>query len=113
MIPTADRIKPGTSTRGAAGSHALFADGGQIRATLEACEQLAIYFEHRMKTLERASQVTRHGLALVHRARGARRPDDYLPGKEFLRKWEARFTRRLARIERKMSGEVRLPSSAA
>jgi uncharacterized protein YprB with RNaseH-like and TPR domain len=102
-----------TLLRGAAGSHSFFAEGGKLRVALEACEQLAIHFEHRARALERASQVARHGLVLIHRARGARRQDDYSSGKEFYRKWEERFSRRLARIERKMSGEIRVPGSAA
>jgi uncharacterized protein YprB with RNaseH-like and TPR domain len=99
--------------RGAAGSRAFFAEGGQLRAALEACEQLAIHFEHRARALERASQVTRHGLALVHRARGARGAEGYASGREFCRKWLERLEHRLLRIERKMSGAQTLPISAA
>jgi uncharacterized protein YprB with RNaseH-like and TPR domain len=91
-------------SRGAAGSPAFLAEGGQLRAALEACEQLAIHFEHRVRALDRASQVTRHGLALVHRASSARRADDYSSDKDFCRKWGARFTHRLARLERKTAG---------
>jgi uncharacterized protein YprB with RNaseH-like and TPR domain len=100
-------------TRGAAGSNAFFAESGQFRAALEACEQLAIHFEHRARSLDRASQLARHGLALVRRARGAHHSADLSSHKEYCRKWEARLTHRLARIERKMSGEIRLPISAA
>ncbi|HUK30305.1 MAG TPA: ribonuclease H-like domain-containing protein, partial [Candidatus Acidoferrum sp.] len=106
---TLDRIL----TRGAAGSHEFFAESGQLNAALEACEQLAIHFEHRARAFDRASQVARHGLALVQRARGTRRADDYSSGKEFCRKWEARFTHRLERIGRKMSVNPRFLSSAA
>jgi uncharacterized protein YprB with RNaseH-like and TPR domain len=105
---TLDRIM----MRGAAGSHVFFSEGGQLPAALEACEQLAIHFEHRARSLDRASQLARHGLALVHRARGTRRADDYSSDKEFCRKWEARFAHRLVRIERKMSGRACLPNSA-
>jgi len=90
--------------RGATGSHAFFTEGSQLRAALEACEQLAIHFEHCVRALDRASQLTRHGLALVCRARGARRADDYTSGKEFCRRWQAKLERRLARIERKAAG---------
>ncbi len=96
--------------RGATGSHAFFAAGGELRAALEACEQLAIHFEHRARALDRAYQVTRHGLALVHRASCARRADDYSSDKVFCRKWEAKLERRLARIERKAAvGATVLP----
>jgi hypothetical protein len=97
-------------TRGAA-SLRLSADGdGQLRSALEACEQLAIHFEHRARAFDRASQIARHGLALVHRARGA---DNYSSEKEFCRKWAERFEHRLIRLERKMSTSVNFPSSAA
>ncbi len=90
--------------RGAAGSNAFFAEGGQLRAALEACEQLAIHFEHRARSLDRASQLTRHGLSLVHRTRSACRPDDYSSRKTFCSKWAERLEHRLSRLERKMSG---------
>ncbi len=50
------------SRRGAAAAES-------IREMLEACEGLAIYFEHRAKDLERAVQLTNHALALLARAR--------------------------------------------
>jgi uncharacterized protein YprB with RNaseH-like and TPR domain len=91
-------------TRGAIGSNSFFAEGSQLRAALEACEQLAIHFEHRARALERASQVTRHGLALVHRARTAQHVDEFSRDKAFCRKWLERLEYRLARIERKAAG---------
>jgi hypothetical protein len=105
---TLDRIL----ARGAVGSHSHFAGVGQLRAALEACEQLAIHFEHRIRALDRASQVARHGLALVHRAGSGRRANDYSLENDFCRKWTERFEHRLARIERKRSTSVSFPSSA-
>jgi len=87
--------------RGSSGSHSFFAQGGQLRAALEACEQLAIHFEHRARSLDRATQLTRHGLTLLRRAQGARFRDDISAGAAFCRKWEARLARRLARLETK------------
>jgi hypothetical protein len=106
---TLDRIL----TRGATGSHANGAGDGQLRSALEACEQLAIHFEHRSRAFDRASQVTRHGLALVHRASSVRRADNLSLDKEFCRRWAERFEHRLIRLERKMSGSVSFPNSAA
>jgi uncharacterized protein YprB with RNaseH-like and TPR domain len=99
--------------RGVAGSRSILNEDGQLRSKLEACEQLAIHFEHRMRALNRASQVARHGLALVHRARSGRSASDYSSGSVFCRKWAERFERRLSRIERKISGNIALPNSAA
>lgn len=87
--------------RGASGSHAFFEQGGQLRAALEACEQLAIHFEHRARALERALQLTRHGLALIHRASAARSVRDFSPEQVFCRKWETRLAHRLTRLESK------------
>jgi len=87
--------------RGSAGSHAFFAEGGKLRAALEACEQLAIHFEHRARSLDRATQLTKHGLSLLRRAQGARTRDDISAGAAFCRKWESRLARRLARLENK------------
>jgi uncharacterized protein YprB with RNaseH-like and TPR domain len=89
--------------RGVGGSRTLLADDAQLRLTLEACEQLAIHFEHRARALDRASQVARHGLALVHRARSGRSASDYSSSSVFRRKWAERFERRLSRLERKTS----------
>jgi uncharacterized protein YprB with RNaseH-like and TPR domain len=99
--------------RGATGSHAFFAEGGQLRSALEACEQLAIHFEHRSRALDRASQVTRHGLALVHRAQSTRGANEFSSAKMFCRKWTERFEHRLSRIARKMSGKISVLNSAA
>jgi uncharacterized protein YprB with RNaseH-like and TPR domain len=74
------------------GLHAGAAGGSRVREMLEACEQLAIYCEHRAKSIQRATQLTRHGLALVR---------DLSAGTFLRGKWEARFERRLGRLERK------------
>jgi uncharacterized protein YprB with RNaseH-like and TPR domain len=74
---------------------------GFLASTLEACEQLAIHFEHHVRSLDRAAELTRHGLALIQRARGARRTADFSSRFDFCRKWEARLERRLIRLERK------------
>lgn len=87
--------------RGAATSQGATSGDGFLASTLEACEQLAIHFEHRARSLDRATELTRHGLALIHRAGGARRATDYSSHFDSCRKWEARFERRLNRLERK------------
>jgi uncharacterized protein YprB with RNaseH-like and TPR domain len=103
----------------------------RLREMLEACEQLAIYFEHRAKNLDRATQLTRHALSLLRRASGSRRVSTkprrlvptlpsaasdsytadpaprrtarYLSAESFTSRMESRFTRRLSRLERKSS----------
>jgi len=67
-----------------------------------ACEQLAIYYEHRVKDLQRAIEYAKLGLAKVKRQRtaslrNARDPD--LAAR--LARREKRFIERLARLERK------------
>jgi uncharacterized protein YprB with RNaseH-like and TPR domain len=81
------------------------ADGtGQLRDALEACEQLAIYFEHHTRALDRAAQLTEHGLALLRRSRGGPlRFAQFEDGGDFRGKFETRFTHRLARLARKAS----------
>ncbi|HXQ98522.1 MAG TPA: ribonuclease H-like domain-containing protein [Candidatus Limnocylindrales bacterium] len=97
--------------RGSSGSHAFFAQGGQLRAALEACEQLAIHFEHRVRSLSRATQLTQHGLHLLRRAQGARTRDDKSVGAAFCRKWESRLARRLTRLENKAARSAPLKIS--
>lgn len=86
---------------------AELASGSRLKEMLEACEQLAIHFEHRERDFDRAIQLTHHGLALVHRASAGTR---HFAGanEAFTAKFEARFTRRLARLERKLSGVPRI-----
>jgi uncharacterized protein YprB with RNaseH-like and TPR domain len=86
--------------RGVSDSMPLSADG-HLRAELEACEQLAIHFEHRARELDRASEFTRRGLALLERMRAGHRAGDISATAVFCRKWEARLTRRLVRLESK------------
>jgi tetratricopeptide (TPR) repeat protein len=77
-------------------------DAGQLRDTLEACEQLAIYFEHHTKALGRASQMSEHALALLRRSRGApRQSRRFENGGDFRGRFETRFAHRLARLVRK------------
>jgi len=65
----------------------------EIEAALEACEQLAIYYEHRAKEPERAAEFTRAGLAALGSARAARSLE---PGRQ--RRWQALFLHRLGRL---------------
>jgi len=87
--------------RGTAASQASTTNGGQLAASLEACEQLAIHFEHRARSLDRATELARHGLVLIRRTSETRRGADYSANFDFCRKWEAKFERRLKRLERK------------
>ncbi len=77
-------------------------DAAQFRDTLEACEQLAIYFEHHIKAIGRASQMSEHALALLRRSRGApRQSRRFENGGDFRGRFETRFAHRLARLVRK------------
>jgi tetratricopeptide (TPR) repeat protein len=69
---------------------------GNSREGLEAYEQLAIYFEHRAREPHRAATIVRKALADLRRANrlGTIAPAAY-------RSNQARFERRLARLERK------------
>jgi uncharacterized protein YprB with RNaseH-like and TPR domain len=92
----------------------------RLREMLEACEQLAIFFEHHAHQLDRAKQLTCHALALIHghaRGAGSVQPATAsieaaeascraLPG--VCRSLELRFTHRLARLERKLATTPRL-----
>jgi uncharacterized protein len=81
--------------------------GNRLREMLEACEQLAIHFEHRTRDLNRAIQLTQHGLALVKRASaGVRNFADANPA--YIAKFEVRFSRRLERLERKSSSAPKI-----
>ncbi len=99
VAPTQSRTLERILQRTAAGTAAPASDGGHLRAALEACEQLAIHFEHRARAFDRAAQFARQGLALLDRAKAGRRMDDVSAGATFCRKWQARFTRRLTRLE--------------
>lgn len=86
----------------------------RLREMLEACEQLAIYFEHRAKNLDRAAQLTRHALALLRHSSSSsriisiksRRTPTHAPADSFTSRMESRFTRRLTRLERKLSTTI-------
>ncbi len=103
LAPTQSRTLKRILLRGIA-AQASVSTSSHLAASLEACEQLAIHFEHRGRSLVRATELTRHGLALVHRASGARHAADFSSNFDFCRKWKARLERRLTRLERKTSG---------
>jgi uncharacterized protein YprB with RNaseH-like and TPR domain len=88
-------------SRGASGKRAGSRDEHQLRSALEACEQLAIHFEHRARELDRAMQLTRHGLTLLSNAQNVRGRNDFAFSETVWQKWEARLTRRLARLDGK------------
>jgi uncharacterized protein YprB with RNaseH-like and TPR domain len=94
---TLDRILQG----GAAGAQVTSHDEPHLRATLEACEQLAIHFEHRAGEIDRATQITRHGLTLLGRTQIARGRNQFSLTEPVWQKWEARLTRRLKRLDAK------------
>jgi uncharacterized protein YprB with RNaseH-like and TPR domain len=73
-----------------------------VREMLEACEQLAIHFEHRAKDLDRAVQMTNHALALIERANSNARHASSYAAESFCARAEERFQRRMARLERKL-----------
>ncbi|HXN64704.1 MAG TPA: ribonuclease H-like domain-containing protein [Candidatus Acidoferrales bacterium] len=88
-------------------------DAAQLRDTLEACEQLAIYFEHHTKAIRRASQVSDHALALLRRSRVApRQSRRFEDGGDFRGRFETRFAHRLARLVRKANRADSLLSGA-
>src|SRR5436305_1665135 len=69
---------------------------------VQACEQLAIYYERRVKDMDRAMEYTKLGLAKLRRQRAASlhgSHDPYLAAR-FVRQEKA-FKERLARLERK------------
>jgi hypothetical protein len=94
---TLDRILQ----RGASGVHIASHDEPHLRAMLEACEQLAIHFEHRARAIDRAMQLTRHALTLVTSAQNVRGRSEFRFGETIWQKWEARLTRRLERLDGK------------
>jgi uncharacterized protein YprB with RNaseH-like and TPR domain len=94
---TLDRILQ----RGATGARVASHDEPQLRATLEACEQLAIHFEHRTREIDRAAQITRHGLTLLERTQTARVRHQFSLTESVWQKWEARLTHRLERLDTK------------
>lgn len=87
--------------RGSADVHATSHDEPHLRATLEACEQLAIHFEHRAREIERAAQLTRHGIDLLNRVQNARGGSEFHFGETIWQKWETRLRLRLDRLDLK------------
>jgi uncharacterized protein YprB with RNaseH-like and TPR domain len=76
-------------------------DESQFRAALEACEQLAIHFEHRARAIDRAMELTRRGITLLSRANEAGGRNTFAFGETVWQKWEARLSRRLDRLDAK------------
>ena len=89
--------------RGAAVTSATFtfSDESHLRAALEACEQLAIHFEHRARAIDRAMQMTRHGITLLSHAQNVRGRTSFAFSETVWQKWEARLKRRLERLDAK------------
>jgi hypothetical protein len=81
------------------GAKPALREESELRAALEACEQLAIHFERRAHAIDRAMQMTRHGLALLSDAQEVRGVNRYAFGETVWQKWEERLTRRLKRLE--------------
>jgi tetratricopeptide (TPR) repeat protein len=84
------------------GSRGRDATSENLREMLEACEQLAIHFEHRAKNLDRAFQLTNHALSLLSRGGSNGRLRGVDGAESFTVRMESRFSRRMARLERKI-----------
>ncbi len=97
---------------GAANARAGSRNENELRATLEACEQLAIHFEHRERSVERAAQLTRHALAVLNGAEESHWQNDLASSARVWRKWEERFARRLARLDGKSKRTTATGSTA-
>ena len=85
------------------GSRGRDATSENLREMLEACEQLAIHFEHRAKDLDRAFQLTNHALSLLSRGASNAQLRGVDGAESFGSRMESRFTRRMARLERKLA----------
>ncbi len=85
------------------GSRGRDATSENLREMLEACEQLAIHFEHRAKNLDRAFQLTNHALSLLSRGGSNARLRGVDGAESFTVRMESRFSRRMARLERKIA----------
>jgi uncharacterized protein len=82
---------------------------GNALDAIHACEQLAVYYERRMKDLHRAGEFARLALARVKRLRGSSR-DPYVAAR--LVRLEQRFLNRVTRLQHRMalaSGATALP----
>jgi uncharacterized protein YprB with RNaseH-like and TPR domain len=71
-----------------------------LEAILEACEQLAIHYEHRARNRDEAIHWTRHAAQLLREAVGI--------DKRFRYRWTTRLARRLARLEAQRGGPGKL-----
>jgi uncharacterized protein YprB with RNaseH-like and TPR domain len=81
---------------------------GNAQDAIHACEQLAIYYERRSRDFARAAEFARLALAKIHRARAhSRDPYDIA---RYLR-LEQNFLHRIARLEHRMSLDIRGLSS--
>jgi uncharacterized protein YprB with RNaseH-like and TPR domain len=87
--------------RGVIAKPETFLEESELRAALEACEQLAIHFEHRARAIDRAMQLTRHGISLLSRANDVRGRNAFAFGESVWQKWEMRLSRRLDRLDAK------------
>jgi uncharacterized protein YprB with RNaseH-like and TPR domain len=87
--------------RGVLAAPETIVEESHLRAALEACEQLAIHFEHRARAIDRAMQLTRHGITLLSHANDSRGRNTFAFGETIWQKWEARLTRRLDRLDAK------------
>jgi hypothetical protein len=82
---------------------------GNALNAIHACEQLAVYYERRMKNLHRAAEFARLALARVKRLDGSSR-DPYIAAR--LARLEQRFLNRVTRLQHRMalaSGATSLP----
>ncbi len=90
--------------------HELAADmTGNALDAIHACEQLAVYYERRMKDLHRAAEFSRLALARVERLQGSSR-DPYVAAR--LARLKQRFLNRVTRLQHRIalaSGATRLP----
>jgi uncharacterized protein YprB with RNaseH-like and TPR domain len=88
--------------RGVSAAPETILEESQLRAALEACEQLAIHFEHRARAVDRAMQLTQHGITLLSQANNVRGRDTFAFDVSVWHKWEVRLTRRLGRLDAKI-----------
>jgi hypothetical protein len=73
---------------------------GNALDAIHACEQLAVYYERRMKDLHRAAEFARLALARVKRLRGSSR-DPYVA--VLMARLEQRFLNRVTRLQHRMA----------
>jgi len=96
------RQAPGTTKRSEVA--VLRADAEKsLEAAIEAAEQLAIYYEHRVKQPWRAADLIREA---INRLREAKRRDGVATTRTI--KMESRLVHRLARLERRCSDRTKI-----